>query len=295
MQQPLMPPALALGFALACTATQARRGDGLVAPPVPTVGHVFILVEENANYDQVVGTGAMPYVDTLIGRYGLATQYYANTHPSIGNYFMMTTGQIITNNDGYAGTVRVDNVVRRLVAAGKTWKSYAEDLPWVGYTGGSNGLYLHRHNPLSSFSDVVNDSLQRKNLVPFGELASDLAGGTLPNYGFIVPNRCHDAHDCPLGLADEWLHTNIKPLIESPAFQQDGLLIIVFDEALSDGKYGGGRIVWLVVGPKVKPGYQSTRLYQQESTLRLSLEALGITGFPGAAAKAPAMGEFFRE
>jgi phosphatidylinositol-3-phosphatase len=66
---------------------------------VPRVGHVFVVVEENANYADVVGTGAMPYLDTLIGRGGLATQYYANTHPSIGNYFLMTVGQIVTTND----------------------------------------------------------------------------------------------------------------------------------------------------------------------------------------------------
>ena len=54
-----------------------------------------------------------------------------------------------------------------------------------------------------------------------------------------------------------------------------------------------GRIAWVVVSPKAKPGYQSTTLYQHQSTLRLTLEALGITQFPGAAAAAPAMSEFF--
>src|SRR5258705_8279506 len=80
-------------------------GGGTDTSPgqVPQVGHVFVVVEENANYANVVGTGAMPYLDTLISRYGLATQYYANTHPSIGNYFMMTVGQIITNDDSYSG------------------------------------------------------------------------------------------------------------------------------------------------------------------------------------------------
>ena len=81
----------------------------------------------------------MPYLNSLAQRYGLATQYYANTHPSIGNYFELATGQIITNNDSYSTIVTVDNIVRRLLAAGKTWKSYAEDLPSVGYTGGDVG------------------------------------------------------------------------------------------------------------------------------------------------------------
>jgi len=47
------------------------------------------------------------------------------------------------------------------------------------------------------------------------------------------------------------------------------------------------------VSVKAKPGYQSTTLYQHESTLRFSLSALGVTTFPNHAATAPEMGEFF--
>jgi len=70
-------------------------------------------------------------------------------------------------------------------------------------------------------------------------------------------------------------------------------LIIVFDESGSDNTNGGGRIVWVVVSPKSKPGYVSTTLYQHQSTLRLILKGLGVTVFPGAAAMAPGMDEFF--
>ena len=79
----------------------------------------------------------------------------------------------------------------------------------------------------------------------------------------------------------------------SATFQQDGLLIITFDESASDNTNGGGRVAWVVVSPKAKRGYRSTTLYQHQSTLRLTLESLGITLFPGAATRAPAMSEFF--
>ena len=263
--------------------------------PVPRHGRVFVVVEENTSYAAVVGTGAMPYLDTLIGRYGLATQYYANTRPSIGNYLMLTVGRIVTNNDSYRDTVRGDNIVRHLVAAGKTWKSYAEDLPAVGYTGPSRGLYVRHHNPLSYLSDVTDDPIQKQRLVQFRQFAADLAGDTLPDYSFIVPNLCSDAHDCSLGRADVWLRSNIRPLIESARFRQDGLLIIVFDEAGNNGDvtYGGARIVSVVVSAKAKPCYRSTRIYQHQSTLRLMAQALGLTAYPGAAASAADMGEFF--
>ncbi|HWR35716.1 MAG TPA: hypothetical protein VN622_07600, partial [Clostridia bacterium] len=67
---------------------------------VPASGHVFVVVEENHSYSSAIGNSSMPYLNSLAAKYGLATQYYANTHPSIGNYFMLTTGQIITNDDG---------------------------------------------------------------------------------------------------------------------------------------------------------------------------------------------------
>src|SRR5439155_1470362 len=97
-----------------------------------------------------IGSSSMPYLNSLAQQYGLATQYYANTHPSIGNYFELATGQIITNNDSYSTIVTVDNIVRRLLAAGKTWKSYAEDLPSVGYTGGKSSAYDFHVFPAAS-------------------------------------------------------------------------------------------------------------------------------------------------
>ncbi|HKE90138.1 MAG TPA: alkaline phosphatase family protein, partial [Gemmatimonadales bacterium] len=260
--------------------------------PLPSFGHVVIVVEENTSFSEVSDT-TMPYLHSLMAQYGLATQYYANTHPSIGNYFEMTAGQIITNDDSYQLTVPADNIVRHLLAAGKTWKDYAEDLPSVGYTGPSTGNYGRKHNPLSFFSDVVNDSVQVKRLVPFTQFALDLAGDTLPNYSFIVPNLCNDAHDCPLSTADTWLQTNIAPLLNNASFKRDGLLIITFDEASGDDTNGGGRVVWTVISPKAKTAYVSTTLYQHQSTLRLSAEALGLTSFPGDAATASNMAEFF--
>ncbi|HXM21309.1 MAG TPA: alkaline phosphatase family protein [Terriglobales bacterium] len=236
----------------------------------------------------------MPYLNGLAKQYGLATQYYANTHPSIGNYFMMTTGQIVTNDDSFMGTVDTDNTVRRLLTGGKTWKSYAESLPNVGYIGGDVYPYVRHHNPLSFFSDVVNSRSERNNLVPFTQFASDLKNNQLPQYSFIVPNMLDDAHDGSLNQADNWLKKNIGPLMASSMFKKDGLLVILFDESFSsDGQHGGGHVAALVISPKAKRGYQSKTLYQHQSLCRLLLQGLGLTQFPGAANKAPQMGEFF--
>jgi hypothetical protein len=253
-----------------------------------------MVVEENHSYSEVVGNPVMPYLNSLVSQYGLATQYFANAHPSVGNYFMLTTGQLVTNDDGFAGTVSVDNIVRHLIASGKTWKSYAESIPSTGYTAGDSYPYSRRHNPFSYFTDVVNSSNQVNNLVSFSQFNLDLANDQLPAFSYLAPNLLNDAHDGPLQLADAWLQQNIAPLISSATFQKDGLLIIVFDEAATnDSTDGGGHVAAVIISPKARQGYQSTALYQHQSTLRLILHGLGVQTYPAAASTAPDMGEFF--
>jgi phosphatidylinositol-3-phosphatase len=279
-------------------------GAANIPPPIPVpgqtnpqFGHVVIVVEENTDYANVVVNPAMPYLNGLANTYGLATNYFANLHPSIPNYMELTTGQTLTVIDSLTPQsfpVNQDNVVREILAAGKTWKSYAEDLPSVGYTGGDTGNYAVRHNPLAYMTDVQSTPAQAHNLVPFSQFSADLSAGNLPSYSFIVPNLCDDAHDCSLAAADAWLSANIDPLIKSSTFQKDGLLIIVFDAASDlDFTQGGGHVAAVIVSPFSKSGYKSRALYQHQSVLRLMLEGLGITKLPGDAATAPAMWEFF--
>src|SRR5690242_5686593 len=76
-------------------------------PPIASglstqVSHVFIVALENHSYSSVIGnTTDMPYLNDLANTYGYAEGYYANAHPSIPNYFMLTAGQTITTDDGF--------------------------------------------------------------------------------------------------------------------------------------------------------------------------------------------------
>jgi hypothetical protein len=282
--------------------TSAGFSVNIATPPPPSTapfGHVFLVALENTNYTDVIGSSSMPYLNGLANQYGLATQYYADTHPSIGNYFMWTTGQIITNDDTKVPQtfpISADNAVHELIAAGKSWKQYAESIPSVGYLGDDStccgGQYYAHHAPLPYMADAQAAG-QVTKIVPFTQFATDLAANNIPNYSFITPNGCNDAHDCGLDVADNWLQTNIDPLIKSAQFQKDGLLVIAFDESGSDNTNGGGRVVAVIISPFAKAGFKSTTLYQHESVLRLMLEGLGVKVLPGAAATAPKMWEFF--
>ena len=261
---------------------------------------VVLVMEENHAFEDVIGSSAMPYLNSLARQGAVATQYYANVHHSLPNYLQLTTGAMVTMDDAYMGTISGDNLAHEITASGKSWKSYQEDLPSAGYLGDDVANYIKHHNPFSYFADVAGDPAQTARIVPFSQFAADLNANALPSFSFVVPNRIHDAHNCPggpltcsdpdlLGQADQWLQSNIGPLLGNAQFQKNGLLLIVFDESMvTDIRHGGGRVPLIAVGPHAKPGAQSAAVYQHENTLRTVCDLLGLSTCPGAGATAAA-------
>ena len=267
---------------------------------VPSSKHVVLVMEENQSYSTVVGdTANWPNLNTLIGKGALPTSYYADSHPSIGNYFMLTTGQILTTDDSSTQVWNVDNIARRMLAAGVSFKVYAEGIT-QGYLGGDTGAYVIRHNPFAMLSDIAGSAqVADSTICPFSQFAVDLANNALPEFSFLVPDVDDDAHDGTPLTADSWLQANVvTPLSGFSAFQSggDGILIVDFDEAdTSDSSHGGGHVAAVFWGPNVKTGYQqsSSNIYQHESMLLTIMNALGLSNPPGLAANAAAMGELF--
>jgi phosphatidylinositol-3-phosphatase len=267
--------------------------------------HVVIVMLENQDYGSVIGNVNMPFFNNLATQNALATNFFANAHPSLANYFMLTTGQLISTDDKYAGTFSGDNVAKELVAAGKTWKIYAESLPSVGYAGDDVYPYIKHHNPFAYFDDVLNSDTQKANMVPFSQFATDLGNNALPSYSLVVPNNEHNGHDCPDGTQnctlatklitiDNWLSSNISPVVQNSAFMSNGVLIVTFDESAIDNENGGGKVALVMAGSSIKTGFQSTTMYQFPSVLKFSLERLGVTTIPGDGAGAASMNEFLK-
>lgn len=300
----------ALTVTATSTANPAKSGTASITvqsaaspvPQVPASKHIVLVMEENQSYSTVVGnTNDWPNLNALLSTGALPTNYYADTHPSIGNYFMLTTGQILTNNDDSTQVWNVDNIARRMLAAGIPFRVYAEGIP-QGYVGGNTGLYLVRHNPFALLSDTAgNPQIANRTIWPFSQFSADVSSGSLPAFSFVVPDVNDDAHNGTPAEADTWLQTNVvSPLSNTAAFQTggDGLLIVDFDEAETlDLRHGGGRVSPVLWGPLVKRGYQqaTSTVYQHESMLRTIMEALGLPNPPGSAASAPDMAEFFEQ
>ena len=300
----LAAPASAGNLTVTATSNQDGTKSGQAAVSVqlatPRSKHVVMVMEENESYATVVGNAAVwPNLNNLISKGALPTNYYADSHPSIGNYFMLTTGQILTTDDNSTVVWTVDNMARRMLGSGVTFRVYAEGIT-QGYLGGNTGLYLVRHNPFAMLSDVADSpQVANETIWPFSQFAVDLANSALPEFSFIVPDVNDDAHNGTPQQADTWLQMDVvAPLSGSAAFKAggDGVLIVEFDEAAtSDSAYGGGHISPVLWGPNVMAGYTqtSTTIYQHESMLRTVMEALGLPNPPGDAATAPTMAEFF--
>jgi phosphatidylinositol-3-phosphatase len=272
---------------------------------LPSVQHVAVIMLENQSYSTVISSGSMPYLNSLTKQGALATNYFASAHPSLPNYFALTTGQTLVSAD--ASPVQdVNNIVRVLAGSGKSWKGYFQSLPSTGYMGLDVPPYVKHHNPFAYFSDVVNSTAQQQHVVNLTQLGVDAGANTLPNFLFIVPDDLHSGGECPDGttscanstkvaVADAWLQSTVNTLMSSTAFQQSGVVVITFDEAAeSDTTNGGGHIATVIVGSHVKAGFQSSTTFQHPSVLRFALQALGASNFPGSAASAAGMAEFFQ-
>jgi phosphatidylinositol-3-phosphatase len=286
------------------------------AQTLPSFKNVFIVFGENADYSLTYNPRNMPYLTSLANEYGLGVNYYSDTHPSIGNYFNAAAGFILTDSDSQTPQsfpISKNNIALEVQNAGLTWKDYVESLPSVKNCGGlKEGDYYVRHDPLEYMTTVNKET---SHYVCFSEFETDLANHNLPNFSWLAPNGCDDAHDCPIGDFDTWLKKEIAPLVKSSYFQPGGagLLIIVFDENGGDGtpncsttveaKGCGGQVELVVVSPFSKKGYKSpggdprnyNKSYDAADILRLMAEGLGLpTSDLGWAAKGVPMADFFK-
>jgi phospholipase C len=223
-------------------------------------------------------------------------------------------GQALGSGCVYPSSVKT--VADQLDAAGKTWKAYQEDMansatepttcrhPAIGAADTTlaarpGDMYATRHDPFVYFHSVIDSPSCAANVVDFTAMATDLASvATTPNLSFITPNLCHDGHDAPcvnsekggLVSSDAWLQAQVPAILDSPAFKQDGLLIITFDEAEVVGTQadataccntppspnaampgqtgpGGGRVGALVIGGPIKPDTSNPQPYNHYALL----------------------------
>jgi hypothetical protein len=237
-----------------------------------------VIVFENKSYGQVIGSPSAPTFNRLARTGALLTRYYGLAHPSLPNYLALVSGSTHgVTTDCLTCSVRARNLVDVLEAGGRSWKVYAEGLPRSGFTGVQVGRYVKRHNPLLYFANVAANPWRRQRIVPLSQLRPDLAAHRLPSFSLVVPDLCHDMHDCPVTTGDRWLR-GLLPALLGPGRLGGGVVFVAFDEgSVSDTAGGGGHIPVLAVGPAVRPGSRSTALLTHYSLLRTIEDAWGLS------------------
>jgi phosphatidylinositol-3-phosphatase len=301
---------------------QTLRAQGAFIPGYYAIGHLSL-----DNYIAMVsGQGPNPWTQADAP---LFTNFLPGTPAANGQYLGF----------GAVYPTQVKTIANQLDAKGRTWGGYMEDMansttgepktcrhPPIGAQDHTQSArpgdqYATRHNPYMYFHSIIDDQPKcNARVVDLTKLPNALqSASTTPNYTFITPNLCHDGHDDPcvddpshpggLPKIDAWLRREMPPLLASPGFRDDGLLIVTFDEAEDLGGVadasaccgeqpgpntinpggptlgpGGGRIGAVLVSPFIRPGTFLATPYNHYSLLR-SIENLFGVGHLGFAAQ----------
>jgi phospholipase C len=244
-------------------------------PYLPWFTHVVVIVMENKEVDQVIGNRHAPRINALARKYTLLSNYDAVSHPSLPDYLALVSGSTQgVHSDCTSCHFRAKNLADTLEEAGMTWKTYAEGLPRPGFTGAYAGRYAKKHDPLIYFDDVASSARRRAQIVPLRQLRKDLAAGALPDFSLVVPDLCHDMHDCSVATGDRWLGTFVRGLLASP--ELDGAVVfVVFDEGTTaDG--GGGHVPAMALGSTVKTRLRANGATSHYGLLRTIEDAWGL-------------------
>ena len=269
------------------------RSPDISLAPVTPFKHAYLIVLENRDRDEVLGSPKAPFLNSLVADYGLASNYDAIRHPSQPNYLALFSGspQGVTDNDRHDLAGR--NLADQLEAKGRTWRVFAENYPggcFAGKTasGGVDGpgTYARKHNPAISFTDISSDPARCANITDFAHFDP-----TAADFELIVPNLCHDMHDCSLAKGDAWLQGFVPRILDSPGWKDGGALFITFDESSSDAS-AHNRVLTVVVAPGMTPGFDSSVHYTHYSLLRTIQQAWDL-GCLDESCEANDMVEFF--
>ena len=273
-------------------------------PPVaglPSFSHIFVIVMENREYSSVIGDPGAPYINSLAQTYGLATNYYGVSHPSLPNYLAMTAGSTFgITSDCTTCFVSATNIADQVERSGRSWKAYMDGMPAPCYLGPFYGGYAQKHDPFVYFTDIRDNAARcAAHVVPFTQFGSDRASGALPNFVWITPSMCNDMHDCSTSQGDAWLSGVVPSILSSSAYRNNGVLFITWDEGASSagccGDSYGGHVATLVISPLARNGFRSGMAENHYSLLRTIEDGfrLGHLGSTGCACSAQ-MREYFR-
>lgn len=293
---PLRPKLIGLVIALtlaACGGAAHSSAGPDQSRPSPTAhlpsdgrAHIAVIVMENEEYGDIIGSRSTPYINGLAAHYALARQMYSISHPSLPNYLALTGGSTFgISSDCTDCRVHATSVVDQLERSHISWKAYMEDLPRPCFTGAGAGDYAKKHDPFIYYTPVANDPARCARIVPLTQLVRDERAQALPRFIWITPNLCHDMHDCDPSTGDRFLSGLVPPLLR--ALGAGGLLILTWDEGTSDNGCcqlaSGGHVATIIAGGAARRGGRMSTPVDHYSILQTIEDLFGLPRLRGAA------------
>jgi len=291
---------------------------------LPVYDHVVIVIEENKDYEQIVGNPKAPYINAILRKEGANfTQMFGEEHNSQGNYFWLFSGSnqhvgfrdVIPsekNNPHYP--FKKPNLGASLIAKGLSFKGYAEDLPQIGSTvefttnAKNEKIYARKHVPWISFANIPNgNNIGESCNLRFSDFPRNPNGfKALPTVAIVVPNLENDMHngkpEDSIPRGDTWLQSNLGAYYQW-AKSNNSLLIVTWDECDDESHFLGltnpfvqpdgnrfkkdvqNRIPTLFAGAHIKPGDFAEGIGINHVSILRTLEAM--YGLPRAGAQQP--------
>ena len=249
----------------------------LAAATLPAYAHVVIVIEENRSQANIIGNKAAPWINALAGGGAMMAQSFAETHPSEPNYLALFAGNTfgLTKDSCPVDVGAQPNIASELLATGRTFGGYSEDLPAVGSTVCSAGKYARKHVPWVNFSNVPATVS-----VPFSAFPAPGNYASLPTLSFVIPNNDNNMHDGSIAQGDAWLNSRMSAYANW-AKTNNSLLILTWDE---DDGGPRNQIPTVFYGAHVQPGSYNETIshYNVLSTLE-EMYGLPKTGYAATA------------
>jgi phosphatidylinositol-3-phosphatase len=237
------------------------------------------VIFENEDAGSVIGAAEAPYLTSLAATGATFEDAHGELHPSQPNYLALFSGstQGVTD-DSCPQTFSGPNLGAQLLAAGRTFTGYSEDLPAAGYTGCGAADYARKHNPWVDFPALPAAVNQ-----PYSAFPSDFSA--LPTVAIVVPNLCNDMHNCGVAAGDRWAAAHLAGYADW-ARTHNSLLAVTFDE---DRGSTANHIATFLVGQMVHPGPSRQRI-DHYSLLRTIEGMYGLEPIGAAAQAQPITG-----
>jgi len=305
--------AVAALAALAWPAVSAFAASGHGAAPstgpcgtvttAPTYKHVIWIWMENHSYGDIIGnTSQAPYINSLAAECGLATNYHNISHPSLPNYIAGTSGLSVSQIKQFKSdcnpSKHCSTTAPSIFGQGESWAAYEESMP-SACAQSNSGEYAVRHNPPPYYSTLSGCASFD---VPYTQLASDLAGNTLPAFSFVTPNLISDMHDGTINQGDTWLANNLPVILNSTEYKSGTTAVFITWDEGAGGKSGENcaakptdescHVPTIVISPSTPAGTTSSALFNHYSLLGTTESLLGLPGL-GQAATSPTMTKAF--